>query len=171
MSVGELALKAITPTSPSIAVCMKPSLLSRPHLDPDRRAHKAKGVPDLVFEKTLVGEVEFHGAVGEEDERGRGDGSLSQVEDFHALAHGNGGAIEVDGLQETIHLAGGDALAAFAGHFLEQGEEFVDILAGRGRNKYGGSVIQEFQRLAEPLEISGAVVGHLAVWGRSSSLV
>jgi hypothetical protein len=35
-----------------------------PILNPDRRADEAKRFADLIFQKSLVREVQFHGAVG-----------------------------------------------------------------------------------------------------------
>src|SRR5229473_3665214 len=52
--------------------------------DPDWCANKAEGFADLVFQEALVGEVEFDGAVGEEDEGGRGNRRLRHVENLHA---------------------------------------------------------------------------------------
>ena len=45
--------------------------VSRPVLDPYRRAHEAKGCANLVLQKTLIGEMQFHRPVGEQDERRR----------------------------------------------------------------------------------------------------
>ena len=55
------------------------SCLTRPLLDPDRRAHESEGFANLVFQKALVGEVQLHLAVGEEDERRRRDRGLRHV--------------------------------------------------------------------------------------------
>ena len=40
----------------------------------------------MVFQESLVGEVEFDSAIGEEDEGWRGDGGLGHVENLDALA-------------------------------------------------------------------------------------
>jgi hypothetical protein len=48
-------------------------LIPGPVLDPNRRPQKSEGFPNLVFQKTLVGEVELHCAVGEEHKSWRGD--------------------------------------------------------------------------------------------------
>jgi hypothetical protein len=60
--------------------------------------------------------VQLDVAVGEEDEGGRGDGGLGHVEDANALGHGHRRALEVDLVEEAVHLPGGDALAALGGH-------------------------------------------------------
>src|ERR1035438_9997816 len=89
-------------------------------LDPDWCAQKSESFADLIFEKTLVGKVELDGAVGEEHERRRGDRRLRHVQNLHALAHRDGGAVEVHALDEAVHLRGGYALAAFVGNFLDR---------------------------------------------------
>ena len=53
--------------------------------EPDGCAFKAEGGADLVFKKTLEGEVELDVAVGKEDEGGRSDGSLRHVVNADAL--------------------------------------------------------------------------------------
>src|SRR5215475_6912749 len=95
------------------------SSIPRAVLDPDRCSHKTKSFPDLVLQKALVGEVQFDCAIGEQNERRRRHVGLSHVENLHALAHGHGGALEVDVLEEAIHFSGADALAAFPRNFLQ----------------------------------------------------
>ena len=72
------------------------ALFSRAILDPDWRTHKSEGVADLIFEESLIGEVELHAAVGEKYERGWRYRRLCHVQDFHPLAHGYRGALEID---------------------------------------------------------------------------
>ena len=110
-------------------------------LDPDWGADEAKGFADLVFQEALVGEMEFHGAVCEKDERWRGNRGLRHVENLYARLQGDGGAFEIDLFDETVHLAGSDALAAFGGDFFEQRENSFDALAGAGGNEDNGSVV------------------------------
>src|SRR5271165_5704262 len=43
-------------------------IVSRPVLDPDRRAHESKRRANLVLQKALIREVQLYRAVGEEDE-------------------------------------------------------------------------------------------------------
>ena len=105
------------------------ALIARAVFDPNWRTHEAEGMSDLVFQKTLVRKMEFHGPIGEEDEGGGRDGGLGHVVDFHALTDGNGGALEVDVFQEAVHLAGSDALAALGGDFLDKGQNLVGAFA------------------------------------------
>src|SRR5215469_9009911 len=93
-------------------------LMPGPHLDPDWRAYKSKGAPDLVFQKALVGEVQLYLAVRKQDERGRSDRGLRHIEDFHPLAHGHRGAIEINPLEKSVHLRGRDPLAPLGRHLL-----------------------------------------------------
>ena len=69
--------------------------------------------------------------VGEEHERGRGDSRLRHVVDANLFGSRHGGSLEVDLLEETVHLAGGNALAPLSGHFLHQLEQCVNVFAGR----------------------------------------
>ena len=84
--------------------------LSRSHLDPDWCADKTERPPNLVFQKSLVGKMQLHLAVGEQDECRRRNRRLGQVQDLYSLANGDRSPIEIYVLQETVHLAGGDAL-------------------------------------------------------------
>ena len=42
--------------------------ISRPILDPDWGAYEAESFANLIFQKALIGEMELHLAVGEENE-------------------------------------------------------------------------------------------------------
>src|ERR1700687_1951848 len=95
------------------------STLSGFYFNPDRRPYKSEFLANLVFQESLIRKVQLHLTVGEEHDRWRGDGGLGEVENPHALFHGDGRAVEIDMFQEAVHLARGDALAAFGGDFLE----------------------------------------------------
>jgi len=113
--------------------------------DPDGSADKAEGLTDLVLEESLIGKMELHVAIGEEDERRRRNGGLGEIEDPHTLAHGDGGAIEVDSFQEAVHFAGCDPLAAFGGDFLKKRKNLIDIFASRSRDEERGCIVQKFE--------------------------
>ncbi len=120
-------------------------------LEPDGRAGEAEGVADLVFEEALVGEVQFHLAVGEEDEGRRSDGGLRHVVDPDLFRGGNGGALEVDALEEAVHLAGGDALAALRGDERDGLIEAVQVGAVRGGEEDDGRVVEILEDVAHLL--------------------
>src|SRR5438105_10868028 len=120
----------------------------RPALDPDRRAHKTEFAADLSFQKALIGEVKFYIAVGENNERRRGDGCLGHVENAGAARERNGGAAKIHSLEKAIHLTGGDALVALAGEFLNRGKNLFHAPALLSGDEHHGRVAQEFQQLA-----------------------
>src|SRR6476469_9819733 len=95
---------------------MNPLRLPCPYLDPDGRTHEAECPANLVFQKPLVGKVQFYLPVGEQYESRRRHCSLRQVQDFNSLTYWNCGAIEVDMLQEAVHLARRDALPSLGCH-------------------------------------------------------
>jgi hypothetical protein len=78
--------------------------ISRAVLDPDRRAHESEGVSDLILEESLIGEVQLHAAVGEEDEGRRSDRGLRHVENLYALTHRDRCSFEIDVFKESVHL-------------------------------------------------------------------
>src|SRR5437660_7760015 len=98
---------------------MRVVLVSGPHLNPDRCPDKPECFPNLVFQESLIRKMQLHLAVGEENESWRRDRGLGQVEDFYTLANRHRRAIEIDLLQETVHLAGSDALAALCSDFFK----------------------------------------------------
>src|ERR1700693_2517479 len=110
-------------------ITLFPISVPRPVLDPDRRPDKAKGVANLVFQKTLVGEVEFYLAVGEDYKCRRSDRRLRHVEDPDLLTRGHGSAFEIHVLEKAIHFSGSDAPAAFSRHFFQHGKDFLGALA------------------------------------------
>ena len=75
--------------------------------DPDRRAVEAVRLADLVLEVALVAEMDAAGVLGEEDERGRGDGDLGGVEDLRPAALDQRRRLASDRLRdEPVQLAG-----------------------------------------------------------------
>src|SRR4030095_4395844 len=98
-----------------------------------------------------------------------GVGGLRQVENSHSLPYGDGGAVEVDGLQEAIHFAGADAFLAFGGDFLDQGEDFVDILSSGGRNEKHGCVVQELQGPSQAFEVYLLILRPLGILNSGGS--
>src|SRR5438876_2140425 len=124
---------------------------SRPALDPDRRAYKTEFAADLIFQKALIGEVKFYIAVGENNERRRGDGCLGHVENAGAARERNGGAAKIHSLEKAVHLAGGDAFVALAGEFLNRGKNLFHAPALLSGDEHHGRVAQEFQHPARLL--------------------
>ncbi len=139
------------------------SFVAGTDFEPDGRAFKAEGGADLILEKTLERKVQFDGAVGEEDEGWRRDGSLSHVVNADAFGHGNAGALEIDFVEEAIHLAGGDALAALGGDAEDHVENAGDIAAFGGGDEEDWSVAEVFEDRAELALEDGAVCGRFAV--------
>src|SRR5262244_2608488 len=88
--------------------------IPRPVLNPDRCSNKTKGFANLILQESLIGKVQLHCAVGEQDERRRRHVGLRHIENLHALAHRDRCAFEVHLLEKAIHFAGADALPAFA---------------------------------------------------------
>src|SRR5271165_906662 len=88
-----------------------PPLVARAVLDPDRRADKPEGRPNLVLQKALIREVQLHRPVGEKNKGGRRYGGLRHVQNLDSLRHGYGRALKIDSGQKAVHLAGADALA------------------------------------------------------------
>src|SRR5262244_2897716 len=110
-------------------------MLTRAILDPDRRADEPKRFPDLIFQKTLVSKMQFHRTVGEQNKGWRRHCRLRHVIDLYALADRNRGALEVDVLQEAVHLAGRNALAALGSNLFQGGKDLFDAFAGVSRNE------------------------------------
>src|SRR5882724_5970248 len=115
---------------PFVGASLGGNLVSGAVLDPDWRAQKSERSANLVFEETLIGEVQLHFAVSEDDESRRPDRGLGHIENSDLLPRGNGGPFEVDMLQEAIHLAGPDALPPFGGDFLQSGKYSLGAFAG-----------------------------------------
>src|SRR5579864_99497 len=115
-------------------------LISRPDLDPNWRAHKSKRAAYLILQKSLIGEVQLHLPIGEQNERGWRNRGLRQVKDLHALPHWNRGAIKVHVFQESVHLSGGDSFSPLGRNLFETRENLVCALALGGRNEKHGSI-------------------------------
>ena len=117
----------------------------------------------MVFEEALIGEVQLHSSVGEQDEGGWCDVGLRHIKNFHPLPHRNGGAFEIHRLQEAIHFARADALAPLARNFLQQREDFLDVLASAGRDEQRRRVVKELQRSAQTLKIEILIIRPLRI--------
>src|SRR5581483_5438067 len=99
---------------PSLSVPLVPCLLvPRLYLEPDGRALEPKGRPDLVLEEALEGEVQLHVAIGEQHKSRWGHRRLCHVKDANALRHRDRRPLEIDLIEEAVHLSGGHALATF----------------------------------------------------------
>src|SRR5258708_1979003 len=80
-------------------------------LEPDRRTDEPEVLPDLVAKKALEREVQLHVLIGKKDERWRSHSRLRHVVDPNPLVHRYRSLLEVDLLEEPVHLSGGHALA------------------------------------------------------------
>src|SRR5215469_4358085 len=120
-------------------------LATRTVLDPDGCSQKSEGLPDLVLQKTLVGEVQLHVFVREENKSWRRSLRLRHVVNSDFLAVRHGCAFEVHGLKKAVHLGGADPFAPFSGDQFDGLEHLVQILASAGCDKQDGSVIKKFQ--------------------------
>src|SRR5262245_11938597 len=116
-------------------------------------------MPNLVFQEALVGEVQLHLAIGEDDEGGRRNRGLGHVINLYLLPGGDRGALEVHAFEEAVHLPGTDAFTALARHFFQGREYLLRTLAGRSRDEEDGRVTEKLQRVAQPLFVGGAVAG------------
>ena len=61
--------------------------IPRAILDPDWCAHEAEGLSNLIFQEALIGEVQLHLPVSEQNESGGETRCLGHVIDFDLLAH------------------------------------------------------------------------------------
>ena len=134
------------------------SLVASAHFEPNWRALKTEGGANLIFEKALEGEVEFDVAVGEEDEGGGSDSGLGHIEDTNAFRHGDAGALEIDAIEEAVHLAGSDAFAALGGNAEDGVENAGDGAALSGGDEEDGCVAEVFKDAAD-LALENFAVG------------
>src|SRR5207245_3077340 len=118
-------------------------LISRPVLNPNWRAREAEGTADLVFQEALIGEVQLHRPVSEENEGWRGDRRLCHVVDLHLLAGGNARALEIHSPEEPVHLARRDALAALGGYLFDGGNNVFRAPARRRGDEQHGRIVQK----------------------------
>src|SRR5579862_8075885 len=102
-------------------------------------------------------------AVRKQNEGGWRYRSLGHVEDADLLRHGNAGALEIDTLEEAVHLSGGDALAALCSYADYGVENAMDVCAFRGRNEEHRRIVQVFESMPELFFEDGAVCRGLAV--------
>ena len=105
--------------------------------------------------------MQLYFAVGEDDERRRSDRGLGHVENPDLLPRGYRGALEIDVLEEAVHFAGADALAALAGDFFQRREYFFGAFPGGGGDEQYGRITEKFKRAPQPLFIGFAVGGPL----------
>src|SRR4051812_47140487 len=139
------------------------SLIPRPVLDPDGSAKKSECLANLVLQKALIREVQFYFAVGEDDESRRPYRGLGHVVNLDALPRRDRGAFEVDVLEESVHFAGANTLAALAGHFFQCRKYFLRAFSGGCGDKENGRVAEELQRVAQSFLISNAIGGTLVL--------
>src|SRR5581483_4511760 len=97
--------------------------VSRPRLDPDRRPHKLKRLADLVLEKPTVAEVQRRNAIRKQDERWRRHRSLRHIKNANPLRIRNARSLEINMLQEPIHLACRDPFSPFPSYQFDRIEE------------------------------------------------
>src|SRR6185437_1435104 len=107
--------------SPPLLFLLRPQFHFPPRavLDPDRRTNETEGLADLVFQKALVGKMQFHILVGEENKGRRSDLRLRHVEDANLLAIRDSSSLKIHALNEPVHLRRANALAALGCHDFE----------------------------------------------------
>src|SRR5437588_12981855 len=94
------------------ATCRKNSIFGfSPRFDPNWRALESECATYLILKESLIGKVQFAGTIGENHKRGWGNRGLSQILNAESITWRRG-ALEIDILQETVHLPDGDALSA-----------------------------------------------------------
>src|SRR5262249_49169798 len=126
-------------------------------LDPDGCPQKPEGLPDLVLQKTLVGEVQLYVFVCEENKSWRRSLRLRHVVDSDFLPVGHRCAFEVHSLKKAVHLGRADPFAPFSRDQFDSLEHLVQIFASGGRDKQNGSVIKKFQTAPYLLLINIAI--------------
>jgi len=120
-------------------------------------------MPNLIFEESLIGKMQLHGPVREQDKRGRSHSRLRHVVNLHALAHGNRGAVKINRLQEPVHLAGRDPFAALGSHLFNQRKNLVGPRSClRGEEKHR-SVAEKFEPVAQALLVQSAIMRTLGI--------
>src|SRR3954454_1908797 len=116
------------------ATCRNSIFGLSPRFDPNRRALESECATYLILKESLIGEVQFAGTIGENHERGWRNRGLCQILNADSITWRRG-ALKIDILQETVHLAGGEALSALLRNPLDSGEDLVHIFAAGGRNE------------------------------------
>ena len=74
-------------------------------IEPERRANEIEGGAQPVFEETLIAEMERFELICKENESGRRDCSLGDVENLHFAIGGRCPALEVDVRKPAVQLA------------------------------------------------------------------
>src|SRR5215468_12701886 len=141
---SQLKKKARRLFSPG-SLCRQLYLATRTVFNPDWCSQKSEGLADLVFQKTLVGEVQLHVLIGKENKGRRRGLGLGHIVDSDFLPVRHGCALEIDSLKKAIHLRGADPFAPFSGDQFYSLEHFVQILASAGCDKQDRSIIKKFQ--------------------------
>src|SRR5579863_3370955 len=111
----------------------------------DGRAEEAKFLAQLVFQESLIAEMQRLELVGEENESGRSSAGLSDVENLHFAACWGGAAREIHFCNPAIQFAGGNPFVAGRDDLVNQVVEAIYIFAGLGRQKNDRRVGQKFQ--------------------------
>src|SRR5580658_7847126 len=101
----------------------------------DGRAEEAEFLAELVFQKTLVAEMQRLKLVGEKNESGRRGAGLGDVENLHFAAGWRGAARQVHFRDPAIQFAGGNAFIASCDDFVNQVVKAIYIFAGLGGEK------------------------------------
>src|SRR5262249_21333346 len=102
---SQLKKKARRLFSPG-SLCRQLHLAAGTVFDPDWCSQKSEGLPDLVFQETLVREVQLYVLIGKENESGRRCLCLRHVVNSDFLPVRYRCALEVHGLKKAVHLGG-----------------------------------------------------------------
>src|SRR3954465_9960461 len=104
------------------ATCRNSIFGLSPRFDPNRRALESERATYLILKESLIGEVQFAGTIGKNHKRGWRNRGLGQILNADSIARGRG-TLEIDVLQETVHLPGGDTFSALLRNPLDNGED------------------------------------------------
>src|SRR5262249_1420488 len=105
-----------------------------------------KTVAELVDEKSLVGEMEFGGDVGEEHEGGRRNAGLRRVQNADVSGAGTRGArCRAPVGHELVQFGCSAPLATRHGDAIDRLEQLRGALAGQRGNVEDGSVLEKFE--------------------------
>src|SRR5580692_6688546 len=107
-------------------------LISRPVLDPNRRAHESECFSELILQKALVRKMQFDLAISEEHKRRRRDSRLRHVIDFDLLPCRNGCTLEINVFEETVHFSRRNAFPSLGRDFFQRRKDLLYSFPGGG---------------------------------------
>src|SRR5487761_68607 len=146
--IGDFTFETLGENS-GIALGATPRALLHALLEADGCSGKIEFLAKLVFEKTLVTEVQAANLIRKQHEGGRRDGGLREVINFHLAAGWRCAAVEIDGGKPAIQLACGDAALARGHDFVDQRKKAAGALARERGEKNDGRIIEKLQFFAD----------------------